>query len=277
MQIAQNAYQRENSVAQKYKFGKQELQDDLDLNWYHYRFRFHDPAVGRFFSVDPLADEYVYNSPYAFAENKLGRGVELEGLELGPFPALFSRPTPMVRPVSVPRVVPRAVPRVVPRSTPKTSNTHDHHFIPRQLKNTKTVRQARKEGFKFEGKENKGPIEKFSKKTGEGRHGNHPKYNKEVGRRISNFEKETGGNATGKEALNFLRNAVKDLQQIIKENPDVKINDLFNQLNIVPTDAIQFNDQRKLTPQELEQNRERSIRQQEEEEFQKAVKEGRAL
>ena len=82
LQIAQNAYQRESSVAQKYKFGKQELQDDLDLNWYHYRFRFHDPAVGRFFSVDPLADEYVYNSPYAFAENKLGLGVELEGLEL---------------------------------------------------------------------------------------------------------------------------------------------------------------------------------------------------
>ena len=89
--------------------------------------------------------------------------------------------------------------------------------------------------------------------------------------------KETGGSATGKEAVNFLRNVVKDLQQIIKENPDVKINDLFNQLNIVSTDAIQFNDQRKLTPQELEQNRERSIRQQEEEEFQKAVKEGRAL
>lgn len=38
--------------------------------------------IGRFFNVDPLADKYVYNSPYAFAENKLGMGVELEGREL---------------------------------------------------------------------------------------------------------------------------------------------------------------------------------------------------
>lgn len=35
-------------------------------------------------SIDPLAEEYAYNSTYAFAENKLGMGRELEGLELGP-------------------------------------------------------------------------------------------------------------------------------------------------------------------------------------------------
>ena len=35
-------------------------------------------------SIDPLAHSYVYNSPYAFAENKLGLGNEIEGLELGP-------------------------------------------------------------------------------------------------------------------------------------------------------------------------------------------------
>lgn len=40
------------------------------------------PELGRFFNVDPLAEDYYYNSPYAFAENKLGRGIELEGLEL---------------------------------------------------------------------------------------------------------------------------------------------------------------------------------------------------
>jgi hypothetical protein len=41
-----------------------------------------DPSIGRFFQVDPLAADYVYNSTYAFQENKLGMGIELEGLEL---------------------------------------------------------------------------------------------------------------------------------------------------------------------------------------------------
>ena len=33
-------------------------------------------------SIDPLAEKYTYNSPYAFQENKMGMGRELEGLEL---------------------------------------------------------------------------------------------------------------------------------------------------------------------------------------------------
>ncbi|ASW73630.1 hypothetical protein IQ37_19315 [Chryseobacterium piperi] len=40
------------------------------------------PDVGRFFNIDPLAEKYPYNSTYAFQENKMGMGVELEGLEL---------------------------------------------------------------------------------------------------------------------------------------------------------------------------------------------------
>ncbi|NJM80123.1 MAG: hypothetical protein HC854_11855 [Flavobacterium sp.] len=41
----------------------------------------HDPRVGRFFAVDPLFAEYPHNSPYAFSENRLIDGTELEGLE----------------------------------------------------------------------------------------------------------------------------------------------------------------------------------------------------
>lgn len=36
-------------------------------------------------SIDPLAEKYAYNSPYAFQENKMGMGRELEGLELVEF------------------------------------------------------------------------------------------------------------------------------------------------------------------------------------------------
>ncbi len=41
----------------------------------------YDPGIGRFFAVDPLAAEYPYNSTYAFSENRVIDGVELEGLE----------------------------------------------------------------------------------------------------------------------------------------------------------------------------------------------------
>jgi len=42
------------------------------------------PDLGRFFNIDPLAESYAYNSPFAFQENKMGMGRELEGLELIP-------------------------------------------------------------------------------------------------------------------------------------------------------------------------------------------------
>ncbi|MFV5700157.1 RHS repeat domain-containing protein [Flavobacterium sp. ZT3R17] len=68
--------------AYKYKFQGQERQDELGLNWDSFKWRNYDPAIGRFMCIDPLAMDYTYNSPYAFQENKMGLGRELEGLEL---------------------------------------------------------------------------------------------------------------------------------------------------------------------------------------------------
>ena len=42
----------------------------------------HDPRVGRFFAVDPLFKKFPHNSPYAFSENRVIDGIELEGLEV---------------------------------------------------------------------------------------------------------------------------------------------------------------------------------------------------
>lgn len=50
-------------------------------NSVNYRYRMHDPRVGRFFAVDPLAPMYSWNSPYAFSENRVIAHIELEGLE----------------------------------------------------------------------------------------------------------------------------------------------------------------------------------------------------
>jgi hypothetical protein len=46
-----------------------------------YEYRIEDPRIGRFFSVDPLAYSFPWNSPYAFSENDVISAVELEGLE----------------------------------------------------------------------------------------------------------------------------------------------------------------------------------------------------
>ncbi|WP_317173655.1 RHS repeat-associated core domain-containing protein, partial [Flavobacterium sp. ANB] len=66
----------------KYKYQGQERQDELGLNWDSFKWRNYDPAIGRFMCIDPLAQKYTYNSTYAFQENKMGLGRELEGLEL---------------------------------------------------------------------------------------------------------------------------------------------------------------------------------------------------
>ena len=72
-----------NATAQKKKtYQSQEFHDELGLNLHEWKYRFSDPAIGRFISIDPVAQDYAYNSTYAFAENKLGLGGELEGKEL---------------------------------------------------------------------------------------------------------------------------------------------------------------------------------------------------
>ena len=62
-------------------FQGQRFDDDLGLNWVQFKWRNHDPQIGRFIEIDPLSEKYVYNSTYAFSENKVTGDIELEGLE----------------------------------------------------------------------------------------------------------------------------------------------------------------------------------------------------
>lgn len=64
-----------------YRYGFQGQEEDPETGLVNYKYRMHDPRIGRFFAVDPLAGEYAWNSPYAFSENSTIRFVELEGLE----------------------------------------------------------------------------------------------------------------------------------------------------------------------------------------------------
>lgn len=67
----------------RYGFQGQEKDDEIKGkgNSLNYTFRMHDPRVGRFLSLDPLAPKYPHNSPYVFSENRVIDGTELEGLE----------------------------------------------------------------------------------------------------------------------------------------------------------------------------------------------------
>jgi RHS repeat-associated protein len=77
--------ERHESVGDSYRYGFQNQEVDSEVkgegNSVNYKYRMHDPRLGRFFAVDPLADKYPHNSPYAFSENRVIASVELEGLE----------------------------------------------------------------------------------------------------------------------------------------------------------------------------------------------------
>lgn len=76
----------------KYLYNGKELQDEqlggVNLDWYDYGARYYDPALGRFHTIDPLAETYNFQSPFAYAANNpvlftdyLGLGPEEEGKE----------------------------------------------------------------------------------------------------------------------------------------------------------------------------------------------------
>ena len=70
-----------------HRYGFQGQESDNEVkgegnNSLNFKYRMHDPRIGRFFAVDPLAYKYVYNSPYAFSENRVIDAFELEGLEM---------------------------------------------------------------------------------------------------------------------------------------------------------------------------------------------------
>ncbi len=75
----------EQVASYRYGFQGQEKDDevkDIEGSSINYKYRMHDPRIGRFFAIDPLAKKYPHNSPYAFSENRVIDGVELEGLEV---------------------------------------------------------------------------------------------------------------------------------------------------------------------------------------------------
>lgn len=62
-------------------FQGQQFDTDLGINYVQFRWRNHDPQIGRFIEIDPLSTKFAHNSTYAFSENRVITHIELEGLE----------------------------------------------------------------------------------------------------------------------------------------------------------------------------------------------------
>ncbi|TXI86710.1 MAG: hypothetical protein E6Q37_03405 [Crocinitomicaceae bacterium] len=69
------------SEGYRYGFQGQEMEDEVKGNSVNYSFRMHDPRLGRFFAIDPLASKYPFYSPYHFSSNSPIISIELEGKE----------------------------------------------------------------------------------------------------------------------------------------------------------------------------------------------------
>ena len=133
-------YSRQTAAGRyKYWYQEQERQTDLDLNWDSFKYRNYDYAIGRFMSVDPLAEKYPYNSTYAFQENKLGLGRELEGLEIRMFEWLDENKQQHVTYVAYIKVV--------------NNSSHSNEQVQQYMKNIKQTIQNL-----FSGKDKEGRI-----------------------------------------------------------------------------------------------------------------------
>jgi len=64
-----------------YLYNGKELNSDFGLDWSYYGFRMYDAAIGRFPSVDPIADQFAFVSPFNYAENEPIGGIDLHGLQ----------------------------------------------------------------------------------------------------------------------------------------------------------------------------------------------------
>ena len=61
-------FDNSNSV-QPFKYNGKELDTNKGLNWYDYGARQYDAALGRWFAVDPLGEDYYPESSYAYCGN----------------------------------------------------------------------------------------------------------------------------------------------------------------------------------------------------------------
>jgi RHS repeat-associated protein len=79
--LTHEGYNNVQTADHGYKFNGKEHNQELGLDWYDFGARNYDASLGRWMNVDPLSNSFPWNSQYAFSENRVIDGIELEGLE----------------------------------------------------------------------------------------------------------------------------------------------------------------------------------------------------
>jgi RHS repeat-associated protein len=64
---------------QPYKYNTKELEKSFGLEMYDYGARMQDPQIGRWFGIDPLAEKFVYESPYVYGGNNPILNIDVGG------------------------------------------------------------------------------------------------------------------------------------------------------------------------------------------------------
>lgn len=206
---------------QRYKYNGKEFDRMHGLDWYDYGARWMDASIGRWHSVDPLCEKYPDVSPYLYCLNNPIKLVDPDGKQImTPIPMFGVTDILTFGKADIIMADGGKIVEVQGRGAP--SSQQIHHWIPRQLKNHPTVKKAIKGGYKFEGKENKSPLNTFSKSTGKGQHANHPRYNQQIKNKLDNVDKGLSSKQAAK-AVRQIRNAAK---KTVEKNPDQKVNDV---------------------------------------------------
>jgi len=80
------AWAEQQGERNDYQYNGKEFNDDLGLDWSDYGARWYDASLGRWWSVDPLADKYHSWSPYNYVMNNPVKMIDPDGKSADWFP-----------------------------------------------------------------------------------------------------------------------------------------------------------------------------------------------